>query len=607
MSTRYSVLSIDPIDEDPEDEAGSNLRTGGADSHADSSYHQSSSTDMMTYPRQDIGKERERPRRHHRSTAGKHSHRTRDSTRDSTSRKASGLPRERSSDRSRTRHRRTSSHRSCSSPSSSEDEEPIQDHLQVLAAARAQLTSPSMISAFTTLTATTNQSSGSSGSNSTVTQSSISKRSVGKRPELSDDSISPPVPDAPNVFEFLEEGHSQEPSSDKDEESEEDSEEESEEDSEEGSEEEQHEGQEEASEDEDSDDSHNSDSQWSSHENPYLRNPRAPILTPDTSSSGTSSLHGSDHFSETPADHDTDRSTSPERSVKDHVSDNEAEAEPPSPASVKFASQLAAAQQRQNAHGAMQNFGAPSMPRRDALYPYMPPSTSTALSPLYQQHMSVRPQPRPENIPVTGYELLASRLSSYSASAEDGNESRIRPMYRKFEALNHRLLLHLQDEIGELEEQLHRLDSADTQSRRTGADGSVLPASRRAQQLAGGELQWHKTDILGRIGFKLAQYSTSFTAILHASSNMLTIHRPSTSSLQHYILPHPCCPDRHHCLSRVPTYRPPDRRDGNPLLGPRRRSGICLLVGPSFHRPIPDPNGHSKYLLCFNSEGTSCF
>jgi hypothetical protein len=67
--------------------------------------------------------------------------------------------------------------------------------------------------------------------------------------------------------------------------------------------------------------------------------------------------------------------------------------------------------------------------------------------------------------------------------------------------------LHLQDEISELEEQLHRLDSADTQSRRAGANGSVLPASRRAAQAAGGELQWHKTDILGRIGFKLAQYS----------------------------------------------------------------------------------------------------
>lgn len=234
---------------------------------------------------------------------------------------------------------------------------------------------------------------------------------------------------------------------------------------------------------------------------------RAPILTPDNSSSGTSSLHGSDHFSETQADHDTDRSTSPEQSVKDHVSDHEVEPEPPSPASVKFASQLAAAQQRQNAHIAMQNLGAPNIPRRDTMYQYGPAAASTALSPLYQQHMNNRPSPQPEKFPVTGYELLASRLSSHSASTEADEQTKIKPIYRKFEALNHRLLLHLQDEISELEEQLHRLDSADTQSRRAGANGSVLPASRRAAQAAGGELQWHKTDILGRIGFKLAQYS----------------------------------------------------------------------------------------------------
>jgi hypothetical protein len=80
-------------------------------------------------------------------------------------------------------------------------------------------------------------------------------------------------------------------------------------------------------------------------------------------------------------------------------------------------------------------------------------------------------------------------------------------MYRKFEALNHRVLLHLQDELSELEEHLQRLDRADTQARQT--DRSIIPASRRAAAQAGGELQWHKTDVLGKIGYKLTQYSTS--------------------------------------------------------------------------------------------------
>jgi hypothetical protein len=170
--------------------------------------------------------------------------------------------------------------------------------------------------------------------------------------------------------------------------------------------------------------------------------------------------------------------------------------------SAKIAAQMAAAQQRQNLYGSMQQFGTPNMPRGNYQLPVVPPS---ALSARYQQQIKPHALPRAEKIPVTGYELLASRLS-YSRDADERGE-RIRPMYRKFEALNHRLLLHLQDEISELEEQLHRLDNADTQSRRT--DRFIVPASRRAAAQAGGELQWHKTDVLGRIGYKLAQYSMS--------------------------------------------------------------------------------------------------
>jgi hypothetical protein len=144
----------------------------------------------------------------------------------------------------------------------------------------------------------------------------------------------------------------------------------------------------------------------------------------------------------------------------------------------------------------MPQYGTPNMPRGNTPLPHLP---SSALSQRYQQLMGQRALPRAEKLPVTGYELLASRLSSADA--------RIKPMYRKFEALNHRLLLHLQDELSELEEQLHRLDNADTQSRRT--DKSIIPASRRAAAQAGGELQWHKTDVLGRIGYKLNQYSMS--------------------------------------------------------------------------------------------------
>jgi len=131
--------------------------------------------------------------------------------------------------------------------------------------------------------------------------------------------------------------------------------------------------------------------------------------------------------------------------------------------------------------------------------------------------------PRGEKLPLTGYELLAAKLSApQGQTATSGAKARetaapgaesdihIKPIYRRFEALNHRLLLHLQDEISELEEQLHRLDTADTRTRRL--QNCILPASRRAESMAGGELQWHKTDVLGKIGFKLGQYNNVLTS-----------------------------------------------------------------------------------------------
>ncbi|CAK7227777.1 hypothetical protein SCUCBS95973_006656 [Sporothrix curviconia] len=211
-------------------------------------------------------------------------------------------------------------------------------------------------------------------------------------------------------------------------------------------------------------------------------------------------------------------------------------------------------------------YGTPEMPRGNANLPHLPPSALNPRVPTAASH--VKHLPRAEKLPLTGYELLASQLSSHSshimkhrrgsmgaASArstwssgtgssgssggsgsssanDDGSMAAsynlppaptIKPLYRKFEALNHRILLHLQDELSELEEQLHRLDTADTQTRRL--QNSILPASRRAEVLTGGELQWHKTDVLGKIGYKLGQYNhvlSSFTETQHLASPTLS-------------------------------------------------------------------------------------
>lgn len=215
-------------------------------------------------------------------------------------------------------------------------------------------------------------------------------------------------------------------------------------------------------------------------------------------------------------------------------------------------------------------YGTPEMPRGTAKLPHIPASYLTPRMPNqgYAKYL-----PRAEKLPMSGYELLASSISSTGASASirsnmsaflgsssasnrhasrrnssasltsapsgiTEGEVTIKPIYRKFEVLNHRLLLQLQDELSELEEQLHRLDTADTQTRRLRS--SIMPASRRAEFLAGGELQWHKTDILSKIGFKLGQYSMLLPAYLEWNTQLTLSLRPPT--LLFYINTRPSCP-----------------------------------------------------------------
>lgn len=502
--------------------------------------------------------------------------------------RASAQPaRDSGSDGQRIRHRHTYSNRSASSTSSSEDEdEPVQDHREVLAA-RSKLTSPSMISTFTSLTTSTNKSSGSSGSNSTVTQASITKRSsLGKRPEIPEAPMSPAVPDPPNVFAFLDSDSVVDVSQEH----------------EEGEEGEEHEGQE-GQEEEEHEDEDEHQPHWQPNDPGPTYNASAlpPHLSPDHAnasapSSASSSFHGSDHFSEPAADNDTDRSTSPERSVKDHASDHEPEPEPEPPvdrASARMASQMAAAQQRQNLYGSMQNFGTPNMPRGNTPLPHLP---SSALSPRYGHHIKQHSLPRAEKLPVTGYELLASRLSSYNSTSELEDANVIKPIYRKFGTLNHRLLLHLQDELSELEEQLHRLDNADTQSRRAGIGGRVVPASRRAAAMQGGELQWHKTDVLGRIGFKLAQYNQALSSFNSTQSlsppaptdintyrEYLSTEHPIAEAETHFLDP---ADDLISICSSIPPSSPPMSNQSHSQPLSRSESQISVTTSDSVSKSV---------------------
>jgi hypothetical protein len=100
--------------------------------------------------------------------------------------------------------------------------------------------------------------------------------------------------------------------------------------------------------------------------------------------------------------------------------------------------------------------------------------------------------------------LVAQKLTG----ASDDEGAQIKPLYRKFEQLNHRVLLHLQDEIAELEEELRVLDETIAQmSAASCRDGEApYPASRRADRY-GSELHFQRTQVLGKVFVKMQQYS----------------------------------------------------------------------------------------------------
>lgn len=117
------------------------------------------------------------------------------------------------------------------------------------------------------------------------------------------------------------------------------------------------------------------------------------------------------------------------------------------------------------------------------------------------------PHPQTEKVPQqkkSGYDELAAAIDSRG-------DAFLRPIYRKFETLNHRILLYLQDEISEMEEELRELDLAITH------EDEMLGnthASRRAEVKLPSQLQWRRLELLNRSYTKVEQYSTSLSLSL---------------------------------------------------------------------------------------------
>ncbi|PWY84529.1 hypothetical protein BO94DRAFT_101928 [Aspergillus sclerotioniger CBS 115572] len=132
----------------------------------------------------------------------------------------------------------------------------------------------------------------------------------------------------------------------------------------------------------------------------------------------------------------------------------------------------------------------------------------------------------------SGYGLLASRLSS----AAESQEPRIPPLYRRFEDINHRVLLHLQDEIAQMEEDLRVLDEYEELHRLAAAEQegtTILPASRRmdAQAQVYSSLHYRREELLGALARKTEQYNNALSAY---SKVLQTLPSASTKDIDTY-------------------------------------------------------------------------
>ncbi|KAM0704293.1 hypothetical protein Q7P35_008526 [Cladosporium inversicolor] len=139
-------------------------------------------------------------------------------------------------------------------------------------------------------------------------------------------------------------------------------------------------------------------------------------------------------------------------------------------------------------------------------------------------------------ITLTGYELLASHLSSSSIPPSKeitSDPSHLTPVYRKFSHLHHRVLLHLQDELAEMEHHLRMLDEGiaqtytvppapPTDSSDPTAAPAHYPSSRRIERdiSSNHPVFARRTLLLGEIYNKQQQYHTAlrdYTKLLRDS------------------------------------------------------------------------------------------
>lgn len=136
-----------------------------------------------------------------------------------------------------------------------------------------------------------------------------------------------------------------------------------------------------------------------------------------------------------------------------------------------------------------------------------------------------RPRPKAS---TSGYEFLASNIHS-----ED--DALLKPIYRKFEMLNNRMLLFLQDEISEMEDQLKDLDDAIAHEEQNNVR---RPASRRAEAKLPSQLQWHRLELVGRSFAKVEQYNRALTSYSNLTKSLEPASHADITAYRSWITKH---------------------------------------------------------------------
>ncbi|OGM42124.1 hypothetical protein ABOM_009165 [Aspergillus bombycis] len=148
-----------------------------------------------------------------------------------------------------------------------------------------------------------------------------------------------------------------------------------------------------------------------------------------------------------------------------------------------------------------------------SFHPPLPPSPpQSPEDDLHHINRNSRRNKQPSSIP-SGYGLLSWQLSS----SVEKEEPSLPPLYRRFEDLNHRVLLYLQDEIAQMEEELHVLDEYEEMHRVSTAEQegtNIVPASRRmdAQAQVYSSLHYRREEVMAALVQKTQQYNNSLSA-----------------------------------------------------------------------------------------------